>query len=111
MQKPNPRIVLFLVFKFLQCDYCNRGHLDKADQSQYRKIHSRKIGCGSITAGKKKNNKLLEAQNLNIDSKCFSRKQNFFSNAYIFPLRQHSNEPLRKHTLSSVGSKGDICRL
>ena len=30
-----------------KCDYCNRGQLDKADQSNYRKItiHSEKVGC------------------------------------------------------------------
>ena len=31
----------------LQCDYCNRGHLDKVDQSDYKKIiiHFKNVGC------------------------------------------------------------------
>ena len=35
----------------LQCDYCNRGHLEKVEQSDYRKItiHSKKVGCGLIS--------------------------------------------------------------
>ena len=33
------------------CDYSNRGHLDKVDHSDYRKVtvHSKKVGCGPIT--------------------------------------------------------------
>ena len=36
----------------LQGDYCNRRHLDKADQSDYKKItiHSRKVGGGPISS-------------------------------------------------------------
>ena len=33
------------------------------------------------------------------------------TNIYNFPLRWHSNGPLRKHSLSSVGLKGHVCRL
>ena len=53
--------------------YCNRGHLDKVHQSDYRKItiHSIKVGCGQ-SATCKKNDKLLEAQKFNIDRKRFS---------------------------------------
>ena len=74
----------------LRCDYCNRGHLDKVDQSDHRKItiHSKKVGCGPIRKSKKKkqtNNKLLKASNLNIDSKHFSRKQNVSpDNVFLF---------------------------
>ena len=34
------------------CDYSNRGHLDKVDHSDYRKVtvHSKKVGCGPITS-------------------------------------------------------------
>ena len=42
----------------------------------------------------------------------FSSTTNFFTNIYVFCL--HYSElwrPLRKHWLSSVGSKGHICRL
>ena len=40
----------------LQCDYCNRGHSDKVDQSNYRKItvHSEKVSCGPISSALKK---------------------------------------------------------
>ena len=33
------------------CDYSNRGHLDKVDHSDYRKVtvHFKKVGCGPIT--------------------------------------------------------------
>ena len=36
----------------LQCDYCNRGHLDHFDQSDYRKItlHSKKVDYGPISS-------------------------------------------------------------
>ena len=68
----------FFPLSLLQCDYCNRGHLDKVDQSDYMKItiHSKKVGCRPISDKAKQNNKLLEAQNLNNDSKRFSTKQN-----------------------------------
>ena len=33
------------------------------------------------------------------------------TNVYVFRLRQHFNEPLRKHRLSSAGSKGHVCRV
>ena len=34
---------------------CNRSHLDKVDQSDYRKItiHFKKVGCGKSAARKK----------------------------------------------------------
>ena len=36
----------------LQFDYCSQGHLDKVDQSDYRKItkHSKKVGGGPISS-------------------------------------------------------------
>ena len=36
----------------LQCNYCNRSHLDKVNQSDYRKrtIHFRKGGRGPISS-------------------------------------------------------------
>ena len=83
----------------LRCNYCNRGHLDKVDQSDHRKItiHSKKVGYGPIRKSKKKkqtNKKLLKASNLNIDSKHFSRKQNvspdnvfLFKTFHITPMR------------------------
>ena len=39
----------------LLCDYRNRGHLDKVDESGYRKIkiHSKKVGCGPISGVQK----------------------------------------------------------
>ena len=39
-------------FTVLLHDYYNRGHLDKVDQSDYRKItiHSKKVGCGPISS-------------------------------------------------------------
>ena len=56
----------------LQCDYCSRGHLDKVDQSEYKKItiHSKKVGC-AVNQQLIKNNKLLEVQNVNNDNKLF----------------------------------------
>ena len=65
-----------------QCDHCNRGHFDKVDQSDYRKItiHSKKVGCWQLV---KENNKLLETQNLiliaNIirESKMFRNSRRF----------------------------------
>ena len=33
------------------------------------------------------------------------------TNLYVFCLRRHSNGPLRKHGLSSTGSKGQVYRL
>ena len=61
----------------LQCDYYNR-HLDKTDQSDYRKItiHSKKVSCEPISSSKR-NNKLLEAQNLNIDGNAFQKSKIF----------------------------------
>ena len=45
----------------LLCDYRNRGHLDKVDESGYRKITiSRRLVVGQSAAYK--NNKLLEAR-------------------------------------------------
>lgn len=40
----------------LHCDHCNRGHLDKVDQSDYEKItiQSYKVSCQST----KRNNQL-----------------------------------------------------
>ena len=39
----------------LLCDYRNRGHLDKVDESGYRKIKilSKKVGCGAISSVQK----------------------------------------------------------
>ena len=36
----------------LLCDYRNRGHLDKVDESGYRKItiHSERVGCGPVSS-------------------------------------------------------------
>ena len=31
-------VLVLHAYVFLQCDYYNRGHLDKVDQSDYRKI-------------------------------------------------------------------------
>ena len=44
------------IIKKLQCDYCNRAHLDKVDQSEYRKItiNSKKAGCGPISSSDEK---------------------------------------------------------
>ena len=56
------------VMELLQCNYCNLGHLDKVDQS--------KLNLVGQSAARKKYNKLLEAKNLNNDSKRFLRKQN-----------------------------------
>ena len=45
------------VFYVLQCDYCNPGHLDKVDQSDYMKITTqitRKLVVGQSAARKKK---------------------------------------------------------
>ena len=52
----------------LQCDYYKRDHLDKVDQSDYRKItvHFETVVGESAVPTKNKN--LLEAQLLNIDS-------------------------------------------
>ena len=65
----------------------NWGHLDKVDQSEYRTvttIHSKKVSCCQ-SAASKKNNELLKAQNLNIDSRHFSRKQNVSPvNVFLF---------------------------
>ena len=45
----------------LLCDYRNRGHLDKVDESGYRKITiPRRLVVGQSVAYK--NNKLLEAR-------------------------------------------------
>ena len=39
-------------FSVLQCDYCNRGHQDKVDQLDCRKIkiHSEKAGCRLVSS-------------------------------------------------------------
>ena len=74
-----------------RCLQCDQGHLEKTDQSDYRKIsiHSEKVGCGPISSFQK-NNKLLQAQNFNIDNERFSRKQNvseimlFYSKFYMY---------------------------
>ena len=43
------------------------------------------LAAKGLLAARKKNNELLEAQNLNIDSICFSRKQNNSSvNIFLF---------------------------
>ena len=47
----NFHTILFILRQVLNlhCDYYNRGHLDKVDQSDYRKttIHSEKVSCQS----------------------------------------------------------------
>ena len=72
----------FFAANILQRDYCNWGHLDKFDQSDYRKItlHTHQeswLWANQQLFKKKKNNKLLEARNLNIDSKRFEESKMF----------------------------------
>ena len=72
----------------LQSDYCNWVHLDKVDQSDYRKLTilwTKKVCCEPISSSQKKKYRLLEAQNLDIDSKRFSGKQNVSpDNVFLF---------------------------
>ena len=75
-----------LCIQYLGCDYCNWVHLDKVDQSDsWKKQYILKKLVVDQSAAHKKNNKLLEAQNLNMDSKHFSRKQ-FFLQDNLFLL-------------------------
>ena len=79
---------------FVQCDYCYFGYLDKVDQFGLQQNNNTfQESCmvvGQSATHKKKNNKLLEAHNLNIDSKRFPRKQNV-SPDHIFLLSSASN--------------------
>jgi len=54
-----------------QCDYFNRGHLEKVDQSDCRKITiqyiPRKLAVGQ-SAARKKNSKLLQKQNVSANN-------------------------------------------
>ena len=70
-------------------------HLNKVDQSDYRKItiHSKKVVVGQSTARKKKNNnnnnknnRLLKTKSSIIDSKRFSRSQSVSAD-YVFLLK------------------------
>ena len=71
-------------------------HLNKVDQSDYRKItiHSKKVVVGQSTARKKKqknnnnnkNNRLLKTKSSIIDSKRFSRNQSVSAD-YVFLLK------------------------
>ena len=70
-------------------------HLNKVDQSDYRKItiHSKKVVVGQSTARKKKknnnnnkNNRLLKTKSSTIDSKRFSRNQSVSAD-YVFLLK------------------------
>ena len=72
-------------------------HLNKVDQSDYRKItiHSKKVVVGQSTAGKKKqknnnnnkNNRLLKTKSSIIDRKRFSRNQSVSAD-YVFLLKE-----------------------
>ena len=69
----------------LQYNYCNQGHLDKVDQSDYRKIrtHSKKLVVGQSAAPKKTIS--CQSSNLNIDSKRFTLKQTVSpDNVFLF---------------------------
>ena len=70
-------------------------HLNKVDQSDYRKItiHSKKVVVGQSIARKKKqknnnnkNNRLLKTKSSTIDSKRFSRNQSVSAD-YVFLLK------------------------
>ena len=72
---------------------CNQGHLDKVDQSDSRKINNT-FQESSLWANQQllnKNNKLLEAQNLNIDGQWFSRKQNVSPDSVLLFETLHYN--------------------
>ena len=64
----------------LQCDYCNRGHLYKVDQPDYKKIiiHPKNVGCRPANqqlVKKRKETINNRSAKFNIDRKRFSGKQ------------------------------------
>ena len=70
--------------------------LDQVYHSDYRRttIHSKKVGYGPISS-LWKNNQLLPAQNLDSDSKCFSRKRNVSPDNVFYILKLTTP---RRHT-------------
>ena len=86
----------------LQYDNCNRGHLDKVDQSDYRKItiHPNRLVVGK-SAARKKNNKLLEAQNLILMASVFQESRMFHQTMFFYSKFLHTT-PRRTSSLAQV---------
>ena len=86
----------------IQCNYCIQGHLDKVDQSDYRKItiHSKKVGCWPIS-GLIKNNKLLEARNLILIANVFQESK-MFHQTIFFPSKTLHTTPKRRTSLTQA---------